>query len=52
LAVQLAAGSALACTVNSLPAAAALHTAGTAGLWAAILAAAIGPGLHVTGALR
>ena len=51
LAVQLAAGSALACAVNNLPAAAALHPAGTAGLWAAILAAAIGLGLLLTGSV-
>jgi Na+/H+ antiporter NhaD/arsenite permease-like protein len=51
LAVQLAAGSALACTVNNLPAAAALRPDGTAGLWAAILATAIGPGLLLTGSV-
>ena len=51
LAVQLAAGSALASAVNNLPAAAALHPAGTAGLWAAILATAIGPGLLLTGSV-
>ena len=51
LIAQLAAGSALACAVNNLPAAAALHPAGTAGLWAAILAAAIGPGLLLTGSV-
>jgi Na+/H+ antiporter NhaD/arsenite permease-like protein len=51
LAAQLAAGSALACLVNNLPAAAALRPAGTTGLWAAILAAAIGPGLLVTGSV-
>jgi Na+/H+ antiporter NhaD/arsenite permease-like protein len=51
LAVQLAAGSALACVVNNLPAAAALRPAGTAGLWAAILATAIGPGLLLTGSV-
>jgi Na+/H+ antiporter NhaD/arsenite permease-like protein len=51
LAAQLAAGSALACVVNNLPAAAALRPAGTAGRWAAILAAAIGPGLLVTGSV-
>ena len=51
LAVQLAAGAALACVVNNLPAAAALRPAGTAGLWAAILATAIGPGLLLTGSV-
>ena len=51
LAVQVAVGSALACAVNNLPAAAALHPAGTAGLWAAILATAIGPGLLLTGSV-
>lgn len=51
LAIQLIAGSALACAVNNLPAAAALRPAGTAGLWAAILATAIGPGLLLTGSV-
>jgi Na+/H+ antiporter NhaD/arsenite permease-like protein len=51
LAAQLAAGSALTCAVNNLPAAAALRPAGTAGLWAAILATAIGPGLLITGSV-
>jgi len=51
LAVQLAAGSALACAVNNLPAAAALRPPGTAGLWAAVLATAIGPGLLLTGSV-
>ena len=51
LAVQLAAGAALACVVNNLPAAAALRPAGMAGLWAAILATAIGPGLLLTGSV-
>jgi Na+/H+ antiporter NhaD/arsenite permease-like protein len=51
LAAQLAAGSVLACVVNNLPAAAALRPAGTAGLWAAILATAIGPGLLITGSV-
>src|SRR5712691_4528655 len=51
LAVQLIAGSALACVVNNLPAAAALRPAGTAGLWAAILATAIGAGLLLTGSV-
>ena len=39
---QLADGTALAAGLNNLPAAAALHPAGPAGLWAAILATAIG----------
>ncbi|MGO9159563.1 MAG: hypothetical protein ACLP7J_02460 [Streptosporangiaceae bacterium] len=51
LAVQLIAGSALSCAVSNLPAAAALRPAGTAGLWAAILATAIGLGLLLTGSL-
>jgi Na+/H+ antiporter NhaD/arsenite permease-like protein len=48
---QLAAGTALAAVLNNLPAAAALHPAGSAGLWAAILAAAIGPDLLITGSI-
>jgi Na+/H+ antiporter NhaD/arsenite permease-like protein len=51
LAAQLITGSALASALNNLPAAAALHPAGTAGLWAAILATAIGPGLLLTGSV-
>ena len=51
LAAQLIAGSALASALNNLPAAAALRPAGTAGLWAAILATAIGPGLLLTGSV-
>jgi Na+/H+ antiporter NhaD/arsenite permease-like protein len=51
LAAQLTAGTAVACVLNNLPAAAALHPAGTAGLWAAILATAIGPGLLLTGSI-
>ena len=51
LAAQLTAGSALAATLNNLPAAAALRPAGTAGLWAAILATAIGPSLLLTGSV-
>ena len=51
LAAQLAEGSALASLVNNLPAAAAFRPAGTAGLWAAILATAIGPGLLITGSV-
>jgi len=51
LAVQLIVGSALSCAVNNLPAAAALRPTGTAGLWAAILATAIGPGLLLTGSV-
>jgi arsenical pump membrane protein len=50
LTAQLILGSVLACAVNNLPAAAALHPGGTAGLWAAILAA-IGPGLLLTGSV-
>lgn len=48
---QLAADTALAAALNNLPAAAALHPAGTAGLWAAVLATAIGPSLLLTGSL-
>lgn len=48
---QLAADTALAAALNNLPAAAALHPAGTAGLWAAVLATAIGPNLLLTGSL-
>ncbi len=48
---QLAGGSALAAALDNLPAAAALRPAGTAGLWAAILATAIGPGLLLTGSV-
>jgi len=51
LAAQLAVGSVLSCVVNNLPAAAALRPDGTAGLWAAILATAIGPGLLITGSV-
>jgi Na+/H+ antiporter NhaD/arsenite permease-like protein len=47
---QLAGGTALAAGLNNLPAAA-LHPAGPAGLWAAILAAAIGPDLLITGSV-
>ena len=51
LAAQLGIGSALSCAVNNLPAAAALRPNGTAGLWAATLATAIGPGLLLTGSV-
>jgi len=51
LVAQLAAGSVLASLLNNLPAAAALRPAGSAGLWAAILATAIGPGLLITGSV-
>jgi hypothetical protein len=51
LAAQMIAGTALACAVNNLPAAAALRPGGTPGLWAAILATAIGPGLLITGSV-
>ncbi len=51
LAAQLIAGSALSCAVSNLPAAAALRPAGTAGLWAAILSTAIGPGLLLAGSV-
>ena len=48
---QLAQGTVLAAGLNNLPAAAALHPAGPAGLWAAILATAIGPNLLITGSV-
>lgn len=48
---QLAAAAALACAVSNLPAAAALVPAGPAGLWAAILATAVGPNLLLTGSV-
>jgi Na+/H+ antiporter NhaD/arsenite permease-like protein len=51
IAAQLAAGSLLASVVNNLPAAAALRPVGPTGLWAAILATAIGPGLLITGSV-
>ena len=48
---QLAVGSTLAAAVSNLPAAAAMQPAGTAGLWAAILATTIGPNLLITGSV-
>jgi Na+/H+ antiporter NhaD/arsenite permease-like protein len=51
LTAQLIAGSALASTLNNLPTAAVLRPAGTAGLWAAVLATAIGPSLLLTGSV-
>lgn len=51
LAAQLTAGSLLASAANNLPAAAALRPAGTPGLWAAVLATAIGPCLLLTGSV-
>ncbi len=48
---QLTAAALLATATNNLPAAAAIVPAGTAGLWAAILATAIGPDLLVTGSV-
>jgi Na+/H+ antiporter NhaD/arsenite permease-like protein len=48
---QLAAGTVLAAAAGNLPAAAAVHPAGAAGLWAAILATAIGPDLVITGSV-
>jgi arsenical pump membrane protein len=48
---QLAGEALLAATINNLPAAAAILPAGTAGLWAAILATTVGPGLLVTGSV-
>lgn len=48
---QLAHGTILACAVSNLPAAAAILPAGAPGLWAAILATTIGPGLLITGSV-
>jgi arsenical pump membrane protein len=48
---QLAGGTMLACAAGNLPAAAAMVPAGPEGLWAAILAATIGPNLLVTGSV-
>jgi arsenical pump membrane protein len=48
---QLTDATVLAAALNNLPAAAALHPAGPAGLWAAILATAIGPNLVITGSV-
>jgi Na+/H+ antiporter NhaD/arsenite permease-like protein len=48
---QLADGTILACAVGNLPAAAAMVPAGPEGLWAAILAATIGPNLLITGSV-
>ena len=51
LAAQLAIGSAVTAVLNNLPAAAALRPAGWPGLWAAVLATALGPGLLITGSV-
>jgi Na+/H+ antiporter NhaD/arsenite permease-like protein len=48
---QLAAAAMLACAVSNLPAAAALVPGGPAGLWAAVLATAVGPNLLLTGSV-
>jgi arsenical pump membrane protein len=48
---QLAGEALLASAVSNLPAAAATVPAGTPGLWAAILATTVGPGLLVTGSV-
>jgi Na+/H+ antiporter NhaD/arsenite permease-like protein len=48
---QLAYGSVIAAVAGNLPAAAAMLPPGTAGLWAAVLAAAIGPNLLITGSV-
>ena len=48
---QLAGGTMLACAAGNLPAAVAMVPAGPEGLWAAILAATIGPNLLVTGSV-
>jgi arsenical pump membrane protein len=48
---QLAGDALLAAAANNLPAAAAIVPAGTPGLWAAILATTVGPGLLVTGSV-
>lgn len=46
-----ATGSVLTAAVNNIPAAAALAPAGTASLWATVLALAIGPNLLITGSV-
>jgi arsenical pump membrane protein len=48
---QLTTGTALACAVSNLPAAAAIRPSGTVGLWAAVLATTIGPNLLITGSV-
>ena len=48
---QLAAAATLACAASNLPAAAAILPAGPPGLWAAILATAVGPNLLITGSV-
>ena len=48
---QLTSEALLAAAINNLPAAAAILPAGTPGLWAAILATTVGPGLLVTGSV-
>jgi len=48
---QAAVGTLLAAGVNNLPAAAAVHAIGDSGLWAAILAMAIGPNILLTGSV-
>jgi hypothetical protein len=48
---QLIGGALLAPAVSNLPAAAAIVAAGTPGLWAAVLATTVGPGLLVTGSV-
>ena len=48
---QLTHGALLASAVSNLPAAAAILPAGTPGLWAAVLATTVGPGLLVTGSV-
>jgi Na+/H+ antiporter NhaD/arsenite permease-like protein len=48
---QLASGTLFAAGVNNLPAAAAVHSIGTNGTWAAVLAMAIGPNVFITGSV-
>ncbi len=48
---QLSTGALLAAVINNLPAAAAIVPRTTQGLWAAILAATIGPDLLITGSV-
>ena len=48
---QLTGEALLAAAISNLPAAAAILPAGTPGLWAAILATTVGPGLLVTGSV-
>jgi Na+/H+ antiporter NhaD/arsenite permease-like protein len=48
---RVAVGSAFGAAANNLPAAAAVHSAGTNGVWAAVLAMSVGPNLLITGSV-